>query len=114
MLVPFYMARYQEWRADNPAATKSELDEAEETLLGTPDAWATSPVGRFLRLSTESADFDDFDELILATDGARLTKERAAEVEKWLSGLRAWEKENSDTRAARKVHDDFTVIRVLV
>jgi hypothetical protein len=52
-------------------------------------------------------------ELVLASDGARLSEQALAELPSWIDGLRAWERERAgERRAAEKVHDDVTVVRL--
>ncbi len=52
-----------------------------------------------------------FDELVLASDGARLARERQGELEGWLAQLRDYER--NECQHETKPHDDVTVLRVL-
>jgi hypothetical protein len=52
-------------------------------------------------------------ELVLASDGARLTADVLDELPEWIDGLRDWERRRAAwRRAAEKVHDDVTVVRL--
>jgi len=77
----------------------------------TPAAWLTAALGRFPDIKTEAAAMESFEELVLASDGARLDPERLSDLGAWLDDLRAWEREHLRPRAGAKMHDDLTVIR---
>ncbi len=50
---------------------------------------------------------------MLASDGARLSEAVLDDLTAWLGELRQWEEQRSDLgRAAEKVHDDVTVLRL--
>jgi hypothetical protein len=52
-------------------------------------------------------------ELVLATDGARLSEPVLDELPAWCGELRRWERERAGlARAAEKLHDDVTVLRL--
>ncbi|HTE62196.1 MAG TPA: hypothetical protein VK631_17720, partial [Solirubrobacteraceae bacterium] len=53
-------------------------------------------------------------ELVLASDGARLSEPVLDELPTWIGGLRRWERERGSlARAAEKAHDDVTVLRLV-
>ena len=53
-------------------------------------------------------------ELVLASDGARLSEALLEDLPGWLGDLRGWERGRSQLRlAAGKVHDDVSVLRLL-
>lgn len=86
-------------------------DDTEVRLWVTPAAWLTAALGRFPDIKTEAAAMESFEELVLASDGARLDPERLSDLGAWLDDLRAWEREHLRPRAGAKMHDDLTVIR---
>ena len=79
------------------------------------DGWHTTPAGRFPTMRTEQVELDnDWDELVLATAGARLDTSLLDDLGGWLAGLRAWEAGNAGRlgRHGAPVHDDVTVLRI--
>jgi hypothetical protein len=97
------------WCATHPAATAARRAEAEDRALGSPAAWRTAAIGRFADPLLECTQVEGFDELVLASDGARLGVEHLDDLEGWLDALRAWERVNDDIDGKR--HDDVTVVR---
>lgn len=78
------------------------------------DERATVAVGTFPDLHPQQAEIPSgWDELVLASDGARLDPHRVRDLEQWLADLREWEKTGGDgTVEPWKPHDDVTVVRV--
>lgn len=74
----------------------------------------TVAVGTFPELRPQRAEVPaGWDELVLASDGARLDAHRVADLERWLADLREWERAGGDgTVEPWKPHDDVTVVRV--
>jgi hypothetical protein len=87
--------------------------DAEERFLGRPEAWTSTAVGRFGAPLLQRFSADGVRELVLATDGARLSQPVLDDLPAWLGELRRWEGQRGDLgRAAEKVHDDVTVLRL--
>lgn len=106
-------AAYRQWLVANPQADAAAVSALEEQLFGDPAAWISIPVGRFPVTCFERASLgDDWQQLVLATDGARLDAERLADLDGWLDGLRDWERVQRRGYATEKRHDDVTVLRV--
>jgi hypothetical protein len=99
------------WCVSHPNATPHERADAEDRALGTPSAWRTAAVGRFAEPLLERAEIEGFDELVLASDGARLELDRLDELDSWLDGLRRWERCAPPDPRVVKIHDDATVVR---
>jgi serine/threonine protein phosphatase PrpC len=96
-------ARWDEWQLRN-----------EEGFLGRPEAWTSTAIGRFERPLMRRFTLDGVDELVLASDGARLSEPVLDELPTWIGDLRRWERERAHLgRAAEKVHDDVTVLRLV-
>jgi hypothetical protein len=101
----------EESHARHRSAPPTSVAELERRLLRADSAWHTAPVGRYLVPKLEIAECDDVAELVLASDGARLTGERVATgIEQWLDQLRSWER--SQPPSSRKRHDDVVVLRM--
>ena len=106
-------AAWEEWQAANASVTRDERHDAEERILGRSEAWTSTAVGRFERPLIRRFSLEGVYELVLASDGARLTELVLDDLPKWLEGLRRWERERAGLgRAAEKVHDDVTVVRL--
>jgi hypothetical protein len=106
-------ARWDEWQGRNPQVSRDERHDAEEGFLGRPDAWTSTVVGRFERPVIRRFSLDGVSVLVLASDGARLSEPVLDELPDWLDGLRGWERDRPGLgRAAEKVHDDVTVLRL--
>jgi hypothetical protein len=70
-------------------------------------------VGRFEKPVIRTFSLEGIAELVLASDGARLSEPVLDELPTWIGGLRRWERERADLgRAGDKTHDDVTVLRV--
>ena len=54
--------------------------------LDNPAAWLTAPVGLDYPALTQQASVEHADEVIVASDGARLNAERCGKLQEWLSG----------------------------
>jgi hypothetical protein len=107
-------ARWDEWQGRNADVSRAARHDAEEGFLGRPDAWTSTAVGRFERPVIRRFSADGVSELVLASDGARLSEPVLDELPTWIGGLRQWERERGDLgRAAEKVHDDVTVLRLV-
>jgi hypothetical protein len=96
------------WCDTHRDATDRQRAIAEDRALGAPAAWRTAAVGRFAEPLLECAEAEGFDELVLASDGARLEVDYLDDLDEWLDGLRGWEREKP---AGAKRHDDATVLR---
>jgi hypothetical protein len=106
-------ARWDDWQDRNAGVSREVRHDAEEGLLGHPDAWTSTAVGRFEQPVIRRFSVDGVSELVLASDGARLSERVLDELPEWLGDLRRWERQRADLgRAAEKVHDDVTVLRL--
>src|SRR4051794_40289991 len=106
--------RWNEWQDRNAAASRERRHDAEEGFLGRPEAWTSTALGRFARPVIRRFTLDGVDELVLASDGARLSEPVPGELPTWIGDLRRWERERAHLgRAAEKVHDDVTVLRLV-
>jgi hypothetical protein len=102
-----------EWAHRNHGVSRDVRHDAEERFLGRPEAWTSTAVGRFGEPLLQRFSADGVQELVLASDGARLSEAVLDDLPAWLGDLRRWEGQRSDLgRAAEKVHDDVTVLRV--
>jgi hypothetical protein len=108
---PAALARFRLWADEHPDATTDKRYDAEVRLWATPGAWLTAALGRFPRIMTETVAIARFDELVLASDGARLAPERLSDLDAWLADLRTWEREHLRPSAGAKMHDDLVVLR---
>lgn len=61
-----------QWIAARPGVSVLDQMEAEETYLGSPEAWKSAALGRFFDIKVETAHFPCVSELLLATDGAEI------------------------------------------
>jgi hypothetical protein len=112
-LRPSVEAEWEEWQNRNRDCGRHERHDAEERFLGCPTAWTSTAVGRFRHPVIRTYTLRDAHELVLASDGARLSEEVLDDLPAWLAGLRRWERRRADVcRAAEKVHDDVTVVRL--
>jgi hypothetical protein len=96
------------WCATHRGASARERAEAEDRALGAPDAWRTAAIGRLAEPRLEWVEVEGFDELVLASDGARVDLARLDALDEWLDGLRRWERTQP---YIDKMHDDATVVR---
>jgi hypothetical protein len=104
---------WTDWQRRHPCVSRDVRHDAEERFLGRPEAWTSTAVGRFGAPLLQGFSADGVRELVLATDGARLSEPVLDDLPAWLGGLRRWEHQRSDLgRAAEKVHDDVTVLRL--
>jgi hypothetical protein len=84
----------------------------EDRLVGRPAAWTCPPLGRFAPLPpVDRLPLPEgCDEVVVATDGARLDPERVADLDRWLAGgLRAAERADE-----RLWHGDVAVVRASI
>ena len=106
-------AAWDEWQRRNAGVTREARHAAEETFLGRPEAWTSTAVGRFARPNVRRFSLAGVQELVLASDGARLADHALDDLPGWLDGLRNWERERPGLGlASEKRHDDVTVIRI--
>lgn len=110
MLIPHVRAAYEQWKRENPHATREQAHQIEEDLWGRSQAWLTCAVGRFADPVFVEAQAPDVQELVLASDGARLHPDALDDIPSWLAGLREYERVHHADE--RKPHDDVTVMRV--
>jgi len=107
-------ARWDDWQRQNADVSREERHDAEDGLLGRPDAWTSTAVGRFERPVLRRFRLHAVSELVLASDGARLSEPVLDDLPEWIGGLRGWERERTELRpGAQKVHDDVTVLRLV-
>ena len=107
-------AAWDEWQHRNARVSREVRHDAEEGLLGRPDAWTSTAVGRFERPVIRTFSLNGVDELVLASDGARLSEPVLDELPEWIGNLREWERDLAGLgRASEKVHDDVTVLRLV-
>jgi serine/threonine protein phosphatase PrpC len=107
-------ARWDEWQRRNAGVGREARHDAEESFLGRSHAWTSTALGRFERPVTRRFSAEGVSELVLASDGARLTEPVLDELPTWIGDLRSWERSRADLgRAAEKVHDDVTVLRLV-
>jgi hypothetical protein len=106
-------ADWADWQRRNPTVSRAVRHDAEERFLGRPEAWTSTALGRFAAPVLQRFSADGVLELVLASDGARLSEPVLEDLPAWLRGLRDWEAQRSHLgRAAEKVHDDVTVLRL--
>jgi serine/threonine protein phosphatase PrpC len=107
-------AAWDAWQSRNADVSRETRHDAEERLLGRPDAWTSTALGRFEQPVIRSFGLEGVSELVLASDGARLSERALDELPTWIGGLRRWERERGGlARAAEKAHDDVTVLRLV-
>jgi hypothetical protein len=112
-LLPSVEAAWEQWQDGNRDCGRDERHDAEELFLGCPTAWTSTALGRFPNPKILTFTLHGVDELVLASDGARLNEGVLDELPAWLAGLRRWERRRAAARrAAEKVHDDVTVVRL--
>jgi hypothetical protein len=100
------------WCATHATANARDRAEAQDRALGAPEAWRTAAIGRFAEPLLECKEIEGFDELVLASGGARLDVARLDELDEWLDGLRRWERTAPrGAKVSDDVHDDATVLR---
>lgn len=73
MLNPAARGRWEHFRATTPDFW-GQQDQADQQLLGRPDAWAFPHVGRFASVQVTAGKADGLTELVLASDGIELTE----------------------------------------
>jgi hypothetical protein len=106
-------AEWAEWQRRNATVSRDVRHDAEERFLGRRRAWTSTALGRFATPVLQRFVADGVLELVLASDGARLSEPVLEDLPSWLGGLREWEARRSDLGlAAEKVHDDVTVLRL--
>ena len=106
-------AAWADWQHRHAGVSRDVRHDAEERFLGRPEAWISTAVGRFAAPLLQRFSADGVQELVLASDGARLSEPVLDDLPAWLRELRRWEAQRGDLgRAADKVHDDVTVLRV--
>lgn len=102
------------WEATHPTATATDRLLAEERFAGRGTDWRSTPVGRFPEVRSERARADGAEELVLASEGARLDPERLSDLGRHLGSQREWERRAAATlgRAGRRLHPPVVVLRV--
>jgi hypothetical protein len=112
-LTPAVEVAWQRWQDRNPRADRDSRHDAEERFLGRAEAWTSTALGRFAQPVLHAFSLRGVTELVLASDGARLSKRALDDLGGWLVGLREWERRRTQLcRAAEKAHDDVTVVRL--
>jgi hypothetical protein len=99
--------RFSDWQRAHPTAKLEEVIRADAALSADPTSFVTAPVGRLAELRPEWGALGEFDELALASDGARLDPERLRDIHGWLTTMRA-----APSEVTAKRFDDVTVARV--
>jgi hypothetical protein len=115
-----FLGERDRFRHGNPDATLADLMELDvELLADDPDRWGVVPLGAlsevYLRSTVLSRSGPDaVREVVVASDGAKLTPERLARhtVGDWLRGLRGWERGDAANLDQVKAHDDVSVVRL--
>jgi hypothetical protein len=106
-------AAWDDWQQRNAGVGREDRHDAEEALLGRPEAWTSTALGRFARPNIRRFSLAGVVELVLASDGARLSDRALGDLPGWLDGLRGWERRRPELGlAGEKRHDDVTVIRI--
>ena len=112
-LTPAVEATWQRWQDRNPRVDRDRRLDAEERFLGRAEAWTSTALGRFAQPVIREFSLSGVTELVLASDGARLSERLLDDIAGWLAGLREWERRRTHLwRAAEKAHDDLTVVRL--
>src|SRR4051812_2608836 len=95
----------QAWRealADRRSDDADARIALERTLHAEAADWLMTPVGRFAELGYQRTTFEnDWEELVLASAGARLDASLLDDVRGWLAGLRRWEQANAGRLAGQ-------------
>lgn len=94
-------ARWASWLDDHPEAGFDERTEAESAALAGRDAWASTALGRFPEPLLEEAATEFVGGIVLASDGARLSREALSDLSTHL-----------DAVMGASERDDVTVIAV--
>jgi len=110
-LTPKAREEYVTWFLEHPEHNQAEFKEAEDEILGSVTAWRSTPLGRFAEPTCERRSLASFDQLVLATAGARLSIEKMDNLDNWLVSIRDWERRTAPQLGARP-HQDITVIRL--
>jgi hypothetical protein len=106
-------AQWADWQRRHADVDRDARHDAEERFLGRPQAWTATALGRFAAPVVQRFTAAGVLELVLASDGARLSESVLEDLPTWLGGLRRWEDQRRDLgRAAEKVHDDVTAMRL--
>jgi hypothetical protein len=89
-----------------------DIAEAYERILADPARWRSTAIGLFAdpHFETIAVAADDWDEVVVASDGARLRPDVIADLGGWLDGLR--QHERTEHAADYKPHDDVVVIHL--
>ena len=107
-------AAWNAWQRRHPGIDRTTRHDGEERFLGRAQAWTSTALGRFAVPKLQHFTVHGARELVLASDGARLSEAALDDLPGWLGGLRDWERGRSQLRlAAGKVHDDVSVLRLL-
>jgi hypothetical protein len=112
-LTPVVAAEWDAWQRRHPAIDRAARHDGEERFLGRPEAWTSTALGRFATPVLRRFTAGRVLELVLSSDGARLSEDVLDDLPAWLGELRAWERGRRHLgRAGEKVHDDVTVLRL--
>jgi hypothetical protein len=111
-----YMAERARFIREHPGQLAA-LVEAEAGLLADdPLRWGVVPLGALEQVYLRSAVLPraGLREIVVASDGARLTPRRLEEyaLGDWLTGLRAWERADPASHGEVKLHDDVSAVHV--
>jgi hypothetical protein len=109
-----YMAQRARFLREHPGEL-APLLELEVALLGDdPLSWGVVPLGALDEVYLRTAALSDVREVVVASDGARLSVEilQGVGLDDWLAGLRAWEEADPSHHGEVKLHDDLSAVRV--
>ena len=105
-------SEWKAWAESHPGATRPERQNAQARLMADEARWNTTPLGLFVQVKVQRATANGINEIVLASDGARLNAQRMDDLDGWMDGLRSWEEVEMTGLAAEKRHDDVTVIHL--
>lgn len=83
MITPRARAAYEAAMTERPGTTSGWA--VQEATLDEPEAWVTPPVGLMDGLTPQFALIDGCEEVIVASDGSRLTPELCEQVGEWIT-----------------------------
>lgn len=105
-LTPDSATEWDAWQVAHRTAGRGLRHRAEERYLGRAEVWTATAIGRFPRPATQHFAARDVSELVLASDGARLSADVLDDLPAWLGQLREWERHREERAVAgSKVHD---------
>jgi hypothetical protein len=106
-------AEWADWREQaGDIDPVDDIADAYERILADPGRGGSTAVGLFTDPHFETFEVapGDWDEVVVASDGARLRPDVVADLDDWLDGLR--QREGTEHTADYKPHDDVVVIHL--